>query len=265
MRRMKAAVGGLLLAMAGDAGAIVQRHDMPDSAYLADESAHPAIFALYRSPEGHKGCVATLVHRRWAVTAAHCARTALIEATAAGKPGYRVEIAGREAFIDRLVRHPDSARTRPPSPNWTDIALLRFSRPVLWVRPVALHDRRDEVGKVVILPGWGGSGNGAVALTGQDGLFRVARNRVDSASALYLDWKFDDPRDGAALTLEGISGPGDSGGPALVRKGRRWATLGVSSHQRTFGGPEGRYGVVERYVRISAVLLWIRKEIAAGR
>ncbi len=264
MRLVKAAVGGLVLAMASSSQSIVVRHDIPDLVYVADERDHPAIFALYRSPKGHRDCVATLIHERWAVTAAHCTGEHIIEAAAGGKAGFRVEIAGREAFIDRLVPHPDSEMTRPSRPNWTDVALLRLSQPVRGVRPVALYDRKDEVGKTVILPGWGGIGNGADALTGADGRFRLAHNRVDSASELYLDWKFDDPREGRALKLEGISGPGDSGGPALVRKGHGWATLGVSSHQRTFGGPEGRYGVVERYVRISTILPWIRREIATG-
>ncbi len=264
MRLLKAGLGGLALAMAAGSQAIVVRHDIPDSAYRADERDHPAVFALYRSPKGYRNCVATLIHERWAVTAAHCLGKAISEATATGKAGYRVEIAGRDATIDRLVLHPDSAMTLPPKPDWTDIALLRFAEPVRGVRPVALHDGKDEVGRTVALPGWGRLGNGVDALTGEDGRFRIARNRVDSASQLYIDWKFDDPRQGRAVKLEGISGPGDSGGPALVRKGRGWATLGVSSHQDTLGGPEGRYGVVERYVRISAVLPWIRREIASG-
>lgn len=265
MRILKAALGGLALATPGSVQSIVVRHDVPDALYLADERGHPAVFALYRSSKGYRDCVATLIHERWAVTAAHCVGKAMTEATAAGKPGYRVEIAGRDALIDRLVPHPDSAMTRPVKPNWTDVALLRFAKPVRGVQPVALHDRKDEVGRTVLLPGWGALGNGVDALTGEDGRFRIAHNRVDSASGLYIDWKFDDPRQGRALRLEGISGPGDSGGPALVRKGRGWATLGVSSHQNTFGGPEGRYGVVERYVRISAILPWIRREIASGR
>ncbi len=264
MRFVKSTLGAFFLMLSGGGQAIVVRHDIPDAVYAADERDHPAIFALYRNAKGHKDCVATLIHERWAVTAAHCTGKAITEATAAGKPGYRVEIAGREALIDRVVRHPDSAMTRPANPNWTDIALLRLAKPVRGVRPVSLYDRTDEVGQTVLLPGWGDLGNGVQALTGEDGRFRVAHNRVDAASELYLDWKFDDPREGKAVKLEGISGPGDSGGPALVRKGHGWATLGVSSHQRTFGGPQGRYGVVERYVRISAVLPWIRRNLARG-
>lgn len=264
MQLLKAALGGLALATAGSSHSIVIRHDVPDSAYVADEREYPAVFALYRSAKGHKNCVATLIHERWAVTAAHCIGKTITEATAAGGPGYRVEIAGKDALVDRVVRHPDSAMTRPVNPSWTDVALLRFANPVRGVKPVALYDRKDESGKTVVLPGWGRLGNGVDALTGDDGRFRIARNRVDSASALYIDWKFDDPRLGRAVRLEGISGPGDSGGPALVRKGSGWATLGVSSHQNTVGGPEGLYGVIERYVRISVVLPWIRREIASG-
>ncbi|HBZ39023.1 MAG TPA: serine protease, partial [Balneola sp.] len=66
-----------------------------------------------------------------------------------------------------------------------------------------------------------------------------------------------------ALPLEGISGPGDSGGPALWFDGDQAYILGVSSHQngRGMGKPEGVYDVYEFYTRVSEFTDWIETEL----
>ena len=73
---------------------------------------------------------------------------------------------------------------------------------------------------------------------------------------------FDSPDGGKALPFEGISGPGDSGGPALVMTPQGWATMGVSSAQRITGDKQGVYGAEEIYVRISDFVGWIDAKIA---
>ena len=109
-----------------------------------------------------------------------------------------------------------------------------------------------------MMPGWGGTGNSKCGLGMEDGLFRVAENLVDKAENGRLRWKFDAPSlNSRALTLEGISGPGDSGGPALLRTPQGWAVAGVSSAQDTMGGAEGLYGVEEVFVRVSEFTPWI--------
>jgi len=241
------------------AAGIVIRHDVPDAAYLAKESDFPALFSIYRTKAGHKECVATLIDFRWAVTAAHCAREKrLLEAVAPGGKGYSVEVAGRPASIDKVIHHPGTGTGRAP-----DIALLRFASPVTHVAPIPLYRNRDEQGRIIVMPGWGGTGNGKSGLGIEDGLFRVAENLVDRAAEGRLRWKFDAPGlNSRALTLEGISGPGDSGGPALIKTPGGWAVAGVSSAQDTMGGGEGLYGVEEVFVRVSEFTPWIDGHLA---
>ena len=247
---MRTTFAFLALTVAAPASAIVIRHDVPDSAYRANASDYAFLFPLYRSKEGYGDCIATLIAPEWALTAAHCTEDkGFTEAVARG--GYPIEVAGRKTAIVQVERHPDSGG-RP-----VDLALLRLSEPVSQIRFVALYRTADELGREVLLPGWGDPGDGLAGLGKADGHFRIAENRIDRAEAGLLTWVFDTPTGGRALPLEGISGPGDSGGPALVMTPHGWAIIGVSSAQRTFGRPEGLYGAEELYVRVSDYAAWI--------
>jgi hypothetical protein len=245
---------GALVVSPSPTAAIVVRHDVPDAAYLAAESDFPALFGIYKTSAGHHDCIATLITSRWAITAAHCAKKQrFLDAVAAGGPGYPVRIAGRTALIDEVIHHPGGGSERAP-----DIALLRLAAPVSHVAPLPLYRDRDELDRVILMPGWGGTGNGKDGLGPEDGLFRVAENVVDRITEGRLWWKFDAPGPNSrALTLEGISGPGDSGGPALISTPQGWAVAGVSSGQDTMGGAEGLYGVEEVFVRVTDFTGWI--------
>ena len=240
------------------ASAIVIRHDVADSAYRADAADYPFLFLMYRTPEGYGDCVATMISPEWAVTAAHCTDVkSLTEGIASG--GFEVEIGRVKNRIVQVERHPGTVAGRP-----VDLALLRLSKPATHVRPVKLYRSTDEVGREVMFPGWGDPGNGRDGVGKGDGNFRVAENRVDRTEAGRIIFIFDSPDSGKALPFEGISGPGDSGGPALVMTPQGWATMGVSSAQRVTGGKEGLYGVEEIYVRVSDYVSWIEANMARG-
>ena len=242
--------------------AIVKRHDISDAAYLALESEFPALFTLYKTEAGHGDCIATLVAPQWAITAAHCTRDKkFIEALAKEDGGHPVSIDGHVTSITHVVRYPGSETFEAP-----DIAMLKLRAPITHVRPMPLYRETDEQGRRVLIPGWGGTGDGKMGLGQEDGFFRVAENIVDSADGPILWWIFDQPQpSGKAITLEGISGPGDSGGPALISTPDGLAVAGISAGQDSLEGPEGLYGVMELFIRISSLIPWIEDSMEEDR
>jgi hypothetical protein len=114
----------------------------------------------------------------------------------------------------------------------------------------------DELGQVVTFVGRGDTGTGLTGPTTQDHKLRAATNIIERVEGSTLVFRFDAPADENVTPLEGISGPGDSGGPALIETadGPRVAGLSVASS----GRPKGRYGALEFYSRVSPELAWIQ-------
>lgn len=231
------------------ADAIVRRHDRDDSAYQELARA-----PQWRAAVGVGGiAVGTLIDESWVLTAAH--------ATDILGPFERIVRIGDRIYpIDAVWTHADYNGTT----SGTDIALVRLGVPVKDVPPAALYEDSDEEGREVIFVGNGLPG---VGLTGPMAeatrLWRAARNRVSVAQGPTLRFNFDAPPGGEEL--EGISGPGDSGGPAFIEKDGRVFVAGVSSANAP-GSGSGlcTYGTVEVYCRVSALRGWIA-DVRSGR
>jgi secreted trypsin-like serine protease len=232
--------------------AIVIRDAVADAEYHSNSADYPSVFGLLRTRRGCWDCPATLIAPHWAITAAHCTEAPRIAEAMSAGAGYAVEIGGVANRIDRITRHPNA-------PN-VDIALLHLQSASA-IPPSSLYAASDEVGKHVVLLGWGDTGSGAVGVVGPDGQMRRAENVIDQADDANLSWLFDAPPD--ALPLEGISGPGDSGGPALIQTAHGLALAGISSGQDSMGHGRGHYGVREYYARISTARAWIEANISS--
>ena len=222
--------------------AIVVRHDRDDQAYLDLGKRYPEAVSVLPDGSG------VLIAPQWVLTAAHVAR-------GVSNRNPRVEISGREIDVSWVVLHPEWKDMGPH-----DIALLKLEQPVTDVKPAQLYAGDDEVGKIVTFVGRGDFGTGLTGPKTMDRKKRGATNRVDNADRDWLYFTFDEGE--AATELEGVSGPGDSGGPALLAIDDTTYTLGVSVFADGKGKGPGRYGVLEGYTRVSTHRRWIEKALA---
>jgi len=159
--------------------------------------------------------------------------------------------------IERVVLHPD---WRSEVDIYVDIALLKLARPVAGIAPVPLYSDTDEVGMLAIFVGRGGTGTGLTGPVREDLRLRAATNRVESVVGdSLLRFRFDSPGEPDVTELEGISGPGDSGGPAFIERDGALYVVGVSVGQnaRPANGNRGHYKVLELYTRVSAFAGWL--------
>jgi hypothetical protein len=156
--------------------------------------------------------------------------------------------------------HPEYVKAGMRGMN--DLALLRLSTPVREVEPIQLYRSQDEAGQIVTFFGRGQTGNGETGPTNEDGKMRGATNKLESVTPTSVFFRFDRPE--TATDLEGISGPGDSGGPALLKVNGKWAIAGISSGNRGAGKGPCRYDTTEVYARVSTAVDWIDETIKSS-
>jgi hypothetical protein len=231
----------LIAVSANPAQAIIYRHDVDDSEFLQPEDAYPAVFDVFEK----RGGVATLIAPQWAITVGHVGQDI--------PQGHTVVLAGQSYEVRRVVLHPEWAGNR------REMALFELDRPVENVEPLVAYENDDEGGKVVTFVGRGDSGTGLTGAVNKDHKLRAATNRVERVEGGMLVFIFNSPDDDNVTDHEGVSGPGDSGGPAFIDTpdGLRVAGLSVASS----GRPPGRYGNTEFYSRVSTDITWIRETL----
>lgn len=240
---------------------ILRRHDRDDSRYLALATRYaPAICQV-----GY--ATGTLITDRWIITAAHVVRNI--------SPFSRSAVCGSEHraikatyALSAITLRQLSAAVASIDDNVADLALVELETPVRIGLPVHLNHDTKEKGKSIVVVGGGVTGTGETGPDAEDGKLRAATNVIDEATGQYIRFSFSPPDDPTATDLEGIGGPGDSGGPAFIERKGQLYIVGVSSINSRNGatGPS-RYKSIESYSRISTNLRWInavmRHEIKA--
>lgn len=207
---------------------IIIRHDTPDHRYRALGEKYRQTVVEIALPTGSADRPrrgngnGTLVAPQWILTAAHVASVIM-----PGHPRNRasgthiVYIADRPYEVDRVFLHP--AWTRMDSP--ADLALIKIKTAAAGGVPACLYPNEDEVSQVAVLVGNGLFGTGLRGPIDNDAYIRGATVRIEGVKAdgTLLWWPFRAPGDPDVTELEGISGPGDSGGPAFLHHEGRCA------------------------------------------
>lgn len=219
------------------ANAIIIRHDTLPAQYQVSNTKYPSVINL-------NYLTGTLIDEQWILTAAH--------GTPYMPSQQKLNIAGNEYQVDYIIVHPQYNQNNLSH----DIALLKLNRKVTGIKSTVVYQRNDEESQHVWFVGQGDTGNGKLGVTGPSEVLNHAENIIDSVEPLWITFDFDSPEN-QALLLEGISGPGDSGGPAFITTPSGLKVAGISSHQRNNAEGEGFYGVEEYYTRTSAHQTWL--------
>ncbi|MDN3640963.1 trypsin-like serine protease [Simiduia curdlanivorans] len=229
------------------ASAIVIRHDVPDESYHAARSDFPPLATLYSI-----GVHGTLIDPEWVVTAAH--------AVFCMNPGQKIHVGNELVSVSQRYSYPEYQLG-----GVHDLALIKLAQPVTSIKPATLYDGIAEKGAGVWFIGVGGTGTGqqgqTVSYKENNGRLRKAQNKVVNVTDTDIVFKFERGSKGEAL--EGVSGNGDSGGPAFIKEGDKYVLLGVSSRVDSWFYNVGEYGVTELYTRVSSYSDWIQQVISA--
>lgn len=223
------------------ASAIIRRHDVPDSQYIVPASDYPAVVDLFIARPGD--CIATLIAPEWLITAAHCVDTLVVT--------NEIAVGGANYQITEIHTHSGWNQ------DTDDITLIRTNEPVVGVAPIPIYRGDQETGSMVWFVGRGDTSTGDIGGGAADGNTRAATNTVVSSDAFWLRFVFNGPTDAEVTALEGISGDGDSGGPALMQTQDGLRVAGLSSYQDNGNQTLGTYGVDEIYTRVSRYADWI--------
>jgi hypothetical protein len=225
------------LAFGTAASGIIIRHDRDDARYVELGTRFPAVCDIGRAGEG------TLIAPSWVLSAAHVTK---------GSSSPTVDCNGKQFRIAAKFIFPDWQDMQP-----NDIGLIQLAETVTDIEALDIYDKTDELGKVVIFVGRGGTGTGLTGPTHEDRKKRGATARVENADHDWLYFTFHEPE--SATDLEGISGPGDSGGPALIEKSGKYYVAGVSIWGQPGKNGRGTYGAKEGYTRVSSYITWIHE------
>ncbi|MET1255270.1 trypsin-like serine protease [Aliikangiella maris] len=245
--------------------AVVKRHDISAESYALKS---PPDFLIDMPHEGS----AVLISPQWLLSAGHVIYYD-------GYEGKQISIQGVDNQIEKVIFHPDFKKQpekaftgdAKPLMNFLygriDLVLIKLSKPVKHLKPIARYYAHQEQGKITTTYGKGATGTGIIGEQIETKMHRPLNffnNQIETVTKHHLTMRFEEPEKG--LPLEGIHGSGDSGGPTIIEEHGKQYLIGIQSFRdyqgdlKNFKG--GVYNSVSVLCRVSAFNSWIDEVIA---
>jgi hypothetical protein len=262
-------------AFLGDLHASTRRDDVPDSAYrhLGNRAAFKSVGRVEIDyGQGYEAIgTATLYGRDRLVSAAHV----FDDSALAGAVGVRINFGkGRIQNIDFAT--PGVVNINPRYNSATlnnDVSVVFLPQPFTLAPARLYHGRRIKLSSAITFVGYGDTGTGLTGSRFYSIAKRGGQNSLDRYVNRGRDFLVDFDRPGtakynslgssAALSLEGLIGPGDSGGSVWVRKGRHWKVIGINDYGVDWfpngrgNGIEDDYGDRSGFVYLPKYSAWM--------
>jgi len=211
-------------------------------------------------------CGATLLNKRYAMTAMHCVQeNGAVASSAVVVLGQQLlsDTAGvQKISVDRIITRPDY----DPNAVTNDMALLHLSQDVVFtanIVPACLPTvtTNTYANQMAIVSGWGTTSSGGSISQPLKATNITITAQTDPTCTKYAS-------SGSTLPITKMcaygagtdSCQGDSGGPLVVMENGRWTVVGVVSYGNGCATP-GYAGV---YTRVTSYLDWINANVADG-
>merc|ERR1711899_325729 len=232
---------------------------------------HSKPYQVYLQSCSSRGCAmcgATLLNKRYAMTAMHCVEEASSLVVALGEHNIRSDIENHQPKsipVERVIKRSDYDSDNVNN----DIALLRLAQEVVFndnIVPACLPSSTSQkyAGWDAVVSGWGTTSSGGrtsdvLKETRQTILANTAAECVQGAGGPGATASV--PETKLCAYKQGTdSCQGDSGGPLVVMEDGRWTVVGVVSYG--FGCATSGFAGV--YARVTNYMNWIQSNIADG-
>jgi hypothetical protein len=262
------------------APASVRRDDTSDGLYraLGNRSAFASVGRVEIDyGQGYEAIgTATLYGVDRVVSAGHVFEASVLNTAV----GVRINFGrGRVAYID--FTSPGVVNVNPGYDSFTlrdDVSVI-FLPPTFHINPASIYQgRRVRRETTITYVGYGDTGTG---LTGSKTYSIEKRGGQNALGTYYMggrDFEIDFDRPGhpeysslggkKPLRLEGLIGPGDSGGSVWVRIGNRWQVIGINSYGLDYfpngrgNGIEDDYGDHSGFVYLPRYYAWMNSLVS---